>query len=115
MATLQVNPRVGRPLLVEKPLVFDLPEAEIPCWRRRRGRNLFFAINFNHRFARPVQLARQASLAGGELGVFVWVRRRGDSPGEAGGAATIRTLNLIETQCHGFDLLEYLMRANLPR
>ena len=47
----------GVPLLVEKPLVFDLEEAD-SLLPRPPQRELFFAINFNHRYARAVQLAR---------------------------------------------------------
>src|SRR5919107_24504 len=63
--TLQVI-EAGYPLLVEKPLVFDLGEAEKLLDEASRS-GLFFAIDFNHPHA-----------------------------------------NLIETQCHGFDMLEHL-------
>jgi predicted dehydrogenase len=46
-ATLQVI-QAGYPLLVEKPLVFDLAEADTLLAEAAK-RNLFFAINFNHR------------------------------------------------------------------
>ena len=48
--------RAGFPLLVEKPLVFDLGEADT-LLAEAAERDLFFAINFNHRYARPVRLA----------------------------------------------------------
>ena len=51
--------RAGYPLLVEKPLVFNLTEAET-LLREAEARDLFFAINFNHRYAKPVQLAKAA-------------------------------------------------------
>jgi myo-inositol 2-dehydrogenase / D-chiro-inositol 1-dehydrogenase len=100
-ATLEVI-RAGFPLLVEKPLVFDLEEADRLIEEAAR-RRLFFAINFNHRFARPVQLAHDAITAGrlGEL-VFATWRFGGE------GASEHPYANLIETQCHGFDMLEYL-------
>ena len=99
--TLQVI-RAGYPLLVEKPLVFDLAEAET-LLREAKARGLFFAINFNHRYAKPVQLAKDAIDAGrlGEL-IFATWRFGGEGVGEHPHA------NLIETQCHGFDMLEYL-------
>ncbi len=56
--TLQVI-EAGYPLLVEKPLVFD-PEEANTLLEEAAKRGLFFAINFNHRYARPVQLARKA-------------------------------------------------------
>jgi predicted dehydrogenase len=47
--TLQVI-RAGFPLFVEKPLVFDLDQADI-LLREAAARSLFFGINFNHRYA----------------------------------------------------------------
>lgn len=94
--------RAGYPLLVEKPLVFDLAEAET-LLREAQTRELFFAINFNHRYAKPAQLAK-AAIDAGELGelVFATWRFGGEGRGEHPHA------NLIETQCHGLDMLEYL-------
>ena len=89
------------------------------CWSRSRWcssgtrpnssspsgeRDLFFAINFNHRYARPVQMAG-AAIASGELGDVVFATWR--FGGEAGTSADPHA-NLIETQCHGFDMLEHL-------
>ncbi len=100
-ATLEVI-RAGVPMLVEKPLVFDLNEADILLCEADK-RQLFFAINFNHRYAKPVQMARQAILDG-RLGKIVFANWR------FGGSGTSDHphANLIETQCHGFDMLEYL-------
>jgi myo-inositol 2-dehydrogenase / D-chiro-inositol 1-dehydrogenase len=101
-ATLEVI-QAGYPLLVEKPLVFDLEEADrLLAEAQRRG--LFFAINFNHRYAKPLRLARQAIEAGrlGEITHAIW---------RFGGEANVSPhphANLIETQCHGFDQLEHL-------
>ncbi len=100
-ATLQVI-RAGYPLLVEKPLVFDLHEADT-LLAEAAARDLFFAINFNHRYARPVQLAH-AALEDGRLGDVVFATWRFGGEGHS----THPHANLIETQCHGFDLLEYL-------
>jgi myo-inositol 2-dehydrogenase/D-chiro-inositol 1-dehydrogenase len=100
--TLQLV-RAGVALFVEKPLVFDLTEAD-SLLGEAEARNLFFAINFNHRFAKPVQLAASA-VRGGELGRLTFATWR--FGGEQGsGEHPYR--NLIETQCHGFDMLEYL-------
>lgn len=100
-ATLEVI-QAGFPLLVEKPLVFDPKEADI-LLNEAAKRSLFFAINFNHRYAKPVQLACEAIRSGrlGELTFASW--RFG---GEGGGSHP--HANLIETQCHGFDMLEHL-------
>ena len=95
--------RAGYPLLVEKPLVFDLAEAD-RLLDEAEERQLFFAINFNHRYARPVQMAREA-IASGALGAITFVTWR--FGGEAGTSAHPHA-NLIETQCHGFDMLEHL-------
>ena len=99
--TLQLI-RAGVPLLVEKPLVFDLAEADA-LLNEAAARNLFFAINFNHRYARPVQLAHEAIRAGrlGKITFATW-RFGGEGKGDHPHA------NLIETQCHGFDMLEHL-------
>jgi predicted dehydrogenase len=90
-------------LLVEKPLVFNLDEADQLIDEAAR-RGLFFAINFNHRYAEAVQRAHQA-IESGELGEIVHVTWRfgGEAnPGES------PHRNLVETQCHGFDMLEHL-------
>jgi myo-inositol 2-dehydrogenase/D-chiro-inositol 1-dehydrogenase len=101
-ATMQVI-RSGYPLLVEKPLAFDLREAD-QMLNEAAKRDLFFAINFNHRYAKPLRLAREAIEKGrlGDLTHAIW---------RFGGEANISThphANLIETQCHGFDQLEHL-------
>ena len=100
-ATLRVI-QAGVPLLVEKPLVFDLHEADT-LLNEADKRNLFFAINFNHRYARPVQLAHQA-ITDGRLGDLVFATWRFGGEGQSDHPHA----NLIETQCHGFDMLEYL-------
>ena len=94
----------GVPLLVEKPLVFDLAEADA-LLARAAEHDTFFAINFNHRYAEPVLRLRQA-IASGVIGdpVFATWRfggeaNRGRSPHK----------NIIETQCHAFDMLEHLL------
>jgi myo-inositol 2-dehydrogenase / D-chiro-inositol 1-dehydrogenase len=61
-ATMQVI-KSGYHLLVEKPLVFDLAEADQLLVAAEK-RSLFFAINFNHRYAKPVRLAHQAMKEG---------------------------------------------------
>lgn len=95
--------RRGVPLLVEKPLVFDLAEADT-LLAEAASRDLFFGINLNHRYAEPVQRLRRA-IEAGELGDLVFVTWR------FGGEANIGTsphANLIETQVHGLDMVEHL-------
>lgn len=100
-ATLDVI-RAGRALFVEKPFVFHLPEADT-LLAEAAQRHLFFGINFNHRYAKPMALARQA-LDAGKLGDIVFCHWR--FGGEGGTDHPFN--NLIETQCHAFDALEYL-------
>ena len=101
-ATLEII-EAGYPLLVEKPLVFDLSEAE-RLIDAATERGLFFAINFNHRYATPIQMAYEA-VKRGELGDLVFATWRfGGEPGDSKHPHA----NLIETQCHGLDTLEYL-------
>jgi predicted dehydrogenase len=99
--TMRVIER-GFPLLVEKPLVFEMNEADaLLAAAEKRG--LFFAINFNHRYAQPVRRAKEA-IESGRIGerVFATWRFGGE------GSSTHPHANLIETQCHGFDMLEHL-------
>lgn len=95
--------RAGVPLLVEKPLTFSTSEGR-QLIAEARGRDLFMAINFNHRYARPVRMAA-AAIARGDLGDLVFASWRF---GGERGASAHPYANLIETQCHGFDMLEHL-------
>lgn len=99
--TLEVI-RAGVPLFVEKPLVFDLKEAD-QLVQEAAERKLFFGINFNHHYARPVALASQA-IQEGRLGKITFATWR--FGGEGGTSHPFN--NLIETQCHAFDMLEFL-------
>ncbi|MDO6435436.1 Gfo/Idh/MocA family oxidoreductase [Flavitalea sp. BT771] len=101
LPTLQII-RAGIPLFVEKPLVFDMGEAD-SLIAEAESRNLFFALNFNHRWALPVEKAGQA-IQDGRLGDIVYATWRfgGEGP------SCYAWENLIETQCHGFDMLEHL-------
>ena len=100
--TLQVI-RAGFPLFVEKPITFDLAEAD-SLIAEAESRALFFGLNFNHRYARPVQMAK-AAIDDGRLGAISFATWR--FGGEAGTSAHPHA-NLIETQCHGLDMLEHL-------
>lgn len=90
------------PVFVEKPLVFDMQEAD-HLIEEAEKRNLFFALNFNHRWALPVQKSYQA-IQQGRLGILIYATWRfgGEGP------QCHQWENLIETQCHGFDMLEHL-------
>ncbi|MCV2394777.1 Gfo/Idh/MocA family oxidoreductase [Actinotalea sp. M2MS4P-6] len=93
----------GVPLLVEKPLVFDLAEADaLVSAAGRRG--LFFAIDLNHRYAEPVRRLKEA-IDAGRLGDLVFATWRFGGEPNLGGS---RHANLIETQVHGLDMLEHL-------
>lgn len=100
-ATLKVI-RAGFPLLVEKPFVFDLAEADTLLAEAAK-RKLFFAINFNHHYAQPVAMAHR-DIRGGRLGDLMFASWRFGGHGGTDHPFN----NLIETQCHGFDMLEYL-------
>jgi predicted dehydrogenase len=100
--TLEVI-RAGFPLFVEKPIAFDLAEAD-SLIAEAASRGLFFGLNFNHRYARPVQMAK-AAIDDGQLGLISFVTWR--FGGEIGTSAHPHA-NLIETQCHGLDMLEHL-------
>jgi predicted dehydrogenase len=100
-ATLQVI-LAGYPLFVEKPFVFDLSEADTLLAEAEK-RGLYFGINFNHRYAKPVQLTR-AAIEDGRLGELVFATWRFGGEGSKSHPYN----NLIETQCHGFDMLEHL-------
>lgn len=95
----------GFPALVEKPFVFELDQAE-KLLEKARERGLFFAINFNHRYAEPFLRARNL-IETGELGDIVFASWR------FGGNHDYQFehphCNLIETQCHGIDMLLHLV------
>jgi len=94
----------GIPLLVEKPLVFELSEAD-ELLAAAKASGSFFGINFNHRYAEPVRRAK-AAIDAGELGQLVFATWRFGGEANHG---TSKHANLIETQCHGFDMLEHLV------
>lgn len=93
----------GIALLVEKPLVFDLDEADDLLAAADRS-GCFFAVNFNHRYAEPFLRAKRA-IDEGAIGEPVFASWRFGGEASSG---THPHANLIETQCHGFDLLEHL-------
>lgn len=94
--------RTGVPLFVEKPLVFELDQADA-LLEAAAASGAFFAIDFNHRLATPVRMAREA-IAAERIGELVYATWR--FGGE--GSPDHPDANLIETQCHGFDMLEHL-------
>jgi myo-inositol 2-dehydrogenase/D-chiro-inositol 1-dehydrogenase len=66
--------RAGFPLFLEKPLVFYLDETDV-LLREAEARSLFFAINFNHRYATPVAMAAD-TIRAGDLGALVFATWR---------------------------------------
>ena len=103
-ATMKVI-RAGIPLLAEKPLAYDLRQAEALV-DAARERNLFFAIDFNQRYSTPCRRAK-AAIDEGRLGEPLFALWRfGHGWGPA--ALAHPYLNLIEAQCHGFDMLEHM-------
>jgi len=95
--TLEVI-RAGVPLFVEKTAGVRL-EGSRPACEEAADRKLFFGINFNHHYARPVAMAHHAVQQGrlGDLTFATW--RFG---GEGGTSHPFN--NLFETQCHAFDM-----------
>ena len=89
-------------LFVEKPLVFKMQEAK-KLLAEAKKRKLFFGINFNWRYSTPVSKAIKTIKENklGDINFITW--RFG---GKGGGGDPFG--NIIETQCHGFDMLEYL-------
>ena len=89
-------------LFVEKPLVFKMNEAN-KLINEAKKRKLFFGINFNWRYSTPIRKAIKTINENklGDINFITW--RFG---GTGGGGDPFG--NLIETQCHGFDMLEYL-------
>lgn len=95
--------RAGVPLLVEKPLAYKLDEAKTMVAEAKK-KNLFFAIDFNHRYSITAIMARE-DIEKGRLGDVVFALWRF---GHGSGPLNHPYLNLIEAQCHGLDLLESL-------
>ncbi len=95
--------RAGVPLLAEKPLAYRQDEAEILIAEAKK-RNLFFAIDFCHRYSYPSQMAKE-DIEKGRLGDIIFALWRF---GHEYDVLNHPYYNLIEAQCHGLDLLEYL-------
>lgn len=93
----------GVPIITEKPLTYDLNLAE-NIINEAEKKNVFLGINFIHRYAKPVQLAYDA-IQGKKIGKTVFALWK---LGQYGVCRNHIYENLIETQCHGLDLLEYL-------
>ncbi|HIS68627.1 MAG TPA: Gfo/Idh/MocA family oxidoreductase [Candidatus Gallacutalibacter stercoravium] len=102
--TMQVI-EAGVPLLVEKPLAYELSEAKAMIQAAEK-KGLFFAIDFNHRYSIPALLAKK-DIDAGKLGQMVFALWRFGHGCDAS-VARHPYVNLIEAQCHGLDLLEYL-------
>lgn len=96
----------GIPLLAEKPLAYDLKEAQALIERAAK-KQLFFAIDFNQRYSIPCLKAAE-DIRSGRLGTPVYALWRFGHGWDAP-FLDHPYLNLIEAQCHGLDLLEHLM------
>lgn len=83
--------------------MFELDQADALLAGADR-QETFFAVNFNHRYATAVQNLKRA-VDEGRIGDTVFATWRF---GGEGSSAHHPYANLIETQCHGFDMLEYL-------
>jgi myo-inositol 2-dehydrogenase/D-chiro-inositol 1-dehydrogenase len=94
--------RTGVPMFVEKPFVFDLAQADT-LLAEAEARGVFLAIDFSHRTATPVRMTKDA-IVSGRIGQIVYAMWR--FGGE--GSSNHPDANIIETQCHGFDMLEHL-------
>lgn len=92
----------GYNVIIEKPLVFELAQAD-QLLEAVSKHKVFAGIVFNHRYAQPVQMAKRAICSGeiGEITFLLW-RFGGDWQPDHPHMA------LIESQCHGFDMIEFL-------
>ena len=93
----------GFPAIVEKPFVIELDEARA-LLELAEQRGLFFAIVFNHRYAEPA-LRTKALLEEGALGDIVFASWR--FSGNHDYEFDHPHIQLIETDCHGIDLLQH--------
>lgn len=91
------------PFLIEKPVTYNLEQAEhLINMSAKKG--LFCGVNFIHRYSKPVQMAYD-SIRKGKLGNVVYFNWK---LGQYGISKKNKYGNLIETQCHGLDLIEFL-------
>lgn len=97
--------QAGFPALVEKPFTFELDEAR-QLLEEAEKRGLFFAIDFNHRYAEPALRAKDL-FDQGELGdpVFAAWRFSGNHDFDF----EHPFIQLIESGCHGLDLLHHFL------
>lgn len=98
--TLEVL-EAGFPAFVEKPFVFELEQARTLLEIAAR-QDLFFAIDFNHRYSEPSLRARRLSEEG-ELGDVIFASWR--FSGNHDFKLEHPHIQLIESDCHGIDLL----------
>lgn len=102
--TMQVV-EAGIPLMMERPLAYCLSGGETLI-NRAQQKQLFFAIDFEQRYSIPCVKAKEA-IDAGKLGKLVFAHWRF---GHGWGSPVIDHpfTNLIEAQCHGINMLEYL-------
>ena len=103
-ATMQVI-KAGFPLLSEKPIAYELDQARALIEAAQR-QNLFYAIDFNQRYSIPCLKAKRA-IEEGRLGRLVFALWRF---GHGWGSPELSHpfVNIIEAQCHGFDMMEHM-------
>lgn len=94
----------GIPVMTEKPLAYDLEEAR-ELVRIAEKKDLFFAIDFNHSCSEAVGMAKK-DIEEGRLGDVVFAEWHFAQAGEF--PMTHPYMAIIEAQCHGLDMMEYL-------
>ena len=91
------------PFLIEKPLTYDLKQAD-ELVNTAIKKNLFCGVNFIHRYAKPVQMARSA-ITNNQIGnvlFFDWMMEL------YGSCKNFKYANLFDSQIHGLDMIEFL-------
>lgn len=94
----------GYPVMTEKPLTYDLEKGK-ELIRLAEDKNLFFAIDFNHSCSKAVQMAKK-DIEAGKLGEVIFAEWHFAQSGSFEIAHPY--MDIIEAQCHGLDLIEYL-------
>ncbi|WP_148411222.1 Gfo/Idh/MocA family protein [Murimonas intestini] len=94
----------GVPVMTEKPLTYNMEEAR-ELVRIAENKKLFFAIDFNHSCSEAVGMAKR-DIEEGRLGEVIFAEWHFAQAGEF--PMSHPYLAIIEAQCHGLDMMEYL-------